>query len=309
MNKLVCLLTLGALAVAPAALHAKIVRTVEKTFAVQPGGNFRASTQGGDIQVSTADVAEVRVTAKQVFRASSEAEADEIAKKLELKFEQQGNDVVAEAKLERSGWWNNTPVSVSFTVVVPRQFNLHLGTSGGDIAVGDLRGTVKARTSGGNLKFAKIDGAIDASTSGGDISLEEGTAKADLSTSGGDIRVKRAGGPTKVSTSGGDIQLESVAQIVSASTSGGNIVARLTEPLTKDVSLGTSGGDVKVTLPKGAAFRLDAGTSGGSVDAAGLTITIEKGGAGKSRLVGVVNGGGPLLKLRTSGGDITVRTN
>lgn len=309
MNKLVCLLTLGALAVAPAALHAKITRTVEKTFAVQPGGNFRASTQGGDIQVTSGDVAEVKVTAKQVFRASTEAEADEIAKKLELKFEQQGNDVVVEAKLERSGWWNNTPVSVSFTVVVPRQFNINLGTSGGDIAVGDVRGTVKARTSGGNLKFAKIEGAIDASTSGGNIFLEEGTAQADLSTSGGDIKVKRAGGPTKVSTSGGDIELDAVARIVSASTSGGDIVARLTEPLTQDVSLGTSGGDIKVTLPKASAFRLDAGTSGGGVDATGLTITIEKGGAGKSRLVGAVNGGGPLLKLRTSGGDITVRTN
>ena len=38
-----------------------------------------------------------------------------------------------------------------------------------------------------------------------------------------------------------------------------------------------------------------------------LKRTIEKGAIGKSRLVGSVNGGGPLLKLRTSGGDINVR--
>lgn len=309
MNKLVCLLAFGLFAVAPAALHAKITRTVEKTFVVQPGGNLRALTQGGNIEVTSADVAEVRVTAKQVFRASTEAEADEIAKKLELNFTQQGNDVVAEAKLERSGWFGTTPVVVNFSVVVPRQFNLDLATSGGDIAVGSVRGTLKARTSGGDLKFAKIDGSIEGKTSGGNISLEEGTAQATLSTSGGNIRVKRAGGPTKVSTSGGDIQIDSVAQLTSAATSGGDVVATLTEAPAQDVSLSSSGGDIKVTLPKSAAFRLDAGTSGGSVDATGLTITIEKGGAGKSRLVGAVNGGGPVLKLRTSGGDITVRTN
>ena len=34
----------------------------------------------------------------------------------------------------------------------------------------------------------------------------------------------------------------------------------------------------------------------------------QKGGTGKSRLVGSVNGGGPRLKLRSSGGDVTVRT-
>jgi hypothetical protein len=53
-------------------------------------------------------------------------------------------------------------------------------------------------------------------------------------------------------------------------------------------------------------FQLDAATSGGDVNAAGLTITIDRGGQGKSSLSGAVNGGGPVLKLRSSGGDIVV---
>jgi hypothetical protein len=60
---------------------------------------------------------------------------------------------------------------------------------------------------------------------------------------------------------------------------------------------------------KGAGFHLDASTSGGEVRADGLTITLEHGGSGKSKLVGAVNGGGPRLKLRTSGGDVRIRTN
>lgn len=313
MKSLITLLTLGALLASPAALQAKITRTVEKTFTVQPGGSLKASTQGGDIVINAADTPEVRITAKQVVRASSDAEADEILADLTLTLEQQGNDVVAEAKYEkgRGGFHfgNWPPVSVSFTVTVPREFNLNLNTSGGDVTVASLKGNVRARTSGGDLHFDRIDGDLDGHTSGGDIVLSEGTARAKLGTSGGDIRIDRAGGPTEVSTSGGDITLESVAQLLSANTSGGDIKATITEPIKQDTVLSTSGGDVRVRVVKGAGFELDASTSGGDVKAEGVTITISKGGVGKSRLAGSVNGGGPRLKLRSSGGDITIRTD
>lgn len=313
MKSLSRLLILVAAFAAPLLASAKIVRTVEKTFTVQPGGNLKAGTQGGDITIETSDRPEVHILVKQVFRnANSEAEADEILKKLTLTLAQEGNNVTADAKYEkRTGTWfgNWPPVTVSFVVRVPKNYNLNLNTSGGDIDVASLTGNVHARTSGGDLKFARIEGDLDASTSGGDITLTEGTARAKLSTSGGDIEVDRAGGPTEVSTSGGDIELRSVAQLISASTSGGDVHAVITEPLKQDTELGTSGGDVVVTLVKGVGFQLDAHTSGGDVNAAGLTITIDKGGTGKSRLVGAVNGGGPLLKLRSSGGDIRISTN
>jgi DUF4097 and DUF4098 domain-containing protein YvlB len=313
MKTLVSLLALGALLTAPAAVQAKITRLAEKTFTVQPGGNFKATTQGGDITIKTGDVSTVHITAKQVIRASSEQEADEILTKLTLTMEQNGNDVTAEAKYEkRSGgsWFSNwPPVNVSFEVTLPKNFNLNLNTSGGDIKAASVQGNVRARTSGGNLTFDRVDGEIDAHTSGGDIVLKEGTARAKLGTSGGDIEIDRAGGPTEVATSGGDITINSVTQLLSATTSGGNVHATLTEPMKQDTILSTSGGDVRVRVAKGAGFELDASTSGGDVRAEGMTITIAKGGVGKSRLAGTVNGGGPRLKLRSSGGDIAVLTD
>lgn len=47
MKRTLPFLALGALTALP--LSAKIVRSVEKTFAVQPGGTLRVLTQGGDI--------------------------------------------------------------------------------------------------------------------------------------------------------------------------------------------------------------------------------------------------------------------
>lgn len=311
MKTLTCLLTLGTLSVAaPVVLHAKIVRTVEKTFAVQPGGTFRGHTQGGDFVIRTGDVSTVQVTAQQTIRADDDEEADALLADLAFRLEQVGGDVVAEARYDRKSSWSWRtwpPVSVDFTVVVPRDFNLELTTSGGDVDVGDLKGEIKARTSGGDMRFGRIDGDVDARTSGGDIFLREGAAAVGLHTSGGDIRVGRSGGRTDVSTSGGDIRLDDVGELVRAKTSGGNVHAVLSERFGGDAEIGTSGGKVVVRVPGKIGFQLDARTSGGKVDAAGLTITIDRGGTGKHRLVGAVNGGGPMLKLRSSGGNIEIR--
>jgi len=305
-------LSAGLLALAPVVASAKIERTVEKTFTVQPGGMLSIETQGGDIRVQTSADPIVKVVAREKIRASSDAEADEILKKLTLAIEQQADGVAASARYEKmpSGfhWGSWPPVQVDFTVTVPASYNVTLKTSGGDVTVGDLTGKVHARTSGGSITLGRITGDIDAGTSGGDMRLAEGLATVKLSTSGGNIRVGRAVGPADLDTSGGDIEIKSVENTLHAATSGGDVSAGIAGTLKGDCRLGTSGGRVHVTVGKGVAFDLDASTSGGDVEATGLTITIEKGGAGRSRLAGKVNGGGPLLRLRSSGGDIVVQT-
>ncbi len=283
----------GLLAVLPLSAQAKIVRNVEKTFAVQPGGNFKAATSGGDIVIKTGAGDQVRVIAKQTIRASNDAEADELLKKLELTIAQEGNDVVATSKYASKiggvsfGIW--PPVSVDFEVTLPASFNVELKTSGGDIVCGDLQGKAAANTSGGDVMLGHIGGEVQVHTSGGDIVLEQ------------------AAGSAKLHTSGGDIKVGSVLNTLDASTSGGDVSARLSGGLKGDCSLSTSGGDIRAVVDDNAAFQLDASTSGGDVEAYHLTLTIERGGHGKSKLVGKVNGGGPLLKLRTSGGDIDIK--
>jgi hypothetical protein len=290
--------------------HAKIERVVEKSFTVQPGGVLTVETQGGNIRVETSNEPMVKVVAKETIRASSDEEAAAILKDLSLTIEQTSEGVSAISKYEKSfsglhfGSW--PPVQVSFVVSIPTEYNVKAKTSGGDVSVGNLLGKVNARTSGGNISLGKISGDVDAGTSGGDVRLDEGRARVKLNTSGGNIAVNHAVGPTNVDTSGGDIKIDLVENTLDASTSGGNVSAGFIGTPKGDCVLHTSGGTVRATVDKFAAFRLDASTSGGSVDANGLTITLEKGGSGKSHLVGTVNGGGPTLKLRTSGGDIRV---
>ena len=312
MKSFISLLTLGALLAAPALLQAKITRTVEKTFTVQPGGSLKVQTSGGDIKVLTGPGNGVKVTATERFDTDSETKADELLKDLDLTIEQQGDNVSAIAKYDRHGGWHFgswPPVSVSFTVLVPAHYNVDLNTSGGDIHLESINGQARLRTSGGDIKIDRVDGEVDGGTSGGNITLREGTANVKLTTSGGDIQVDRAGGEADLSTSGGDINIKSVQGRLTASTSGGDVKASIEGALKGDCKLTTAGGEVVVSVDKNAAFDLKAHTSGGDVDAAGITISIEKGGLRRSSLAGKVNGGGPQLYLSSSGGDIRIHTN
>lgn len=291
---------------------AKIEREVEKTFQVQPGVHINVTTAGGEVRVESSNDSVVRIVAKEHIRASDDAEADDLLKKLDLRIEQSGNEVTASASYASSlgfhvGNW--PPVHVDFIVTVPMSASADLKTSGGDIVVSDLEGAVHAHTSGGDVKLGSIGGNIDASTSGGNVVVAEGRSSVRLSTSGGNVSAKHLVGPADLRTSGGDIKVDSAENTLKAETSGGDVKASFEGGLKGDSVLSTSGGQVKASVSKDAAFHLDASTSGGEVNAAGLTITIDRGGMGRSTLAGLVNGGGPVLKLHSSGGDIEISTH
>lgn len=313
MKTLPRLALVAALLASPVVALAAIERSVEKTFTVSGAGTLHVETQGGAIRVSASKDNVVKVTARERIRAGSEEEADALLKKLELTMEQDGNDIRIVSRYERKpfglsfGSW--PPVNVDFVVTVPAAFAAELHTSGGGITIGDLAGKVTARTSGGTIKLGKIGGAVDARSSGGSIALDEASAPVELQTSGGNITVGRVAGSSSLSTSGGNIRIDSATGALRAHTSGGSITAGIAGPLKDDCSLSTSGGSVRVTVDKTAAFRLDASTSGGDVDAEGLALSLEKASRNRGRLAGDVNGGGRVLKLRSSGGGVVVRAN
>jgi DUF4097 and DUF4098 domain-containing protein YvlB len=283
---------LAAVAVAgtAAAASAKIDRTVERTFKVQPGVHLHITTAGGNIQVVDGSGDTVRVVATEHIRASSDAEADALAAKYDLSIEQNGPEIVASAG-ESKGFvlhFGPEPVVVDFRVETPRAASAEI------------------RTSGGNIRLGSIGGDVDAETSGGNIALGEGRKSVRLSTSGGNISAGRIAGRSDIHTSGGDITLDSLAGETRASTSGGDVRAVIDGPLSGDCSLSTSGGRVKAAVSRGATFRLDASTSGGEVRISDVPVALDHGRIGSESVAGTVNGGGPTLRLRSSGGDIDI---
>lgn len=186
----------------------------------------------------------------------------------EVAFEQNGNDVKVEGdKNSNWGGWGNHSMSVKFVVKVPESYNLDLNTGGGSIDVEDVKGNVKAYTSGGSIELGEIEGDVD------------------------------------VKTSGGSIRVEDVAGNIDARTSGGSVKAKLSKQITDDARLSTSGGSVVAYLAPSMAVEIDASTSGGRVKSEFEVDGTVK----KNRVRGSINGGGPELTLRTSGGSVSIK--
>ncbi len=301
----------AALAAAPlgTAAHAD---TETWSFDVSPGDRLVLDTEWGEVHVATHDGNTVEVVVEK-------------AEALDLTHEQRDGTLTIRGTRRGEGlvrWfldWGDRP---TFRLTVPHRHDLSLRAAGGDIAVDDLDGDLSARTSGGSIvveeitgplevetsggsiRVAAAGGAVSATTSGGAIALGPTAGDVDARTSGGSIRVEEAAGRVAARTSGGSIAVGAAGPI-EARTSGGSIRARFRERQDGDSDLRTSGGDIEVFLAEGVAVDIDAKTSGGRV-VADLPVTVA-GTSEDSALRGAIGGGGPQLRLRTSGGSIVLR--
>lgn len=310
----------AALFIAASAFAAEDV--IKKGFNVSDGGTLRLNNAIGKIRVVTGGTG----VAVEVTRTADDRRAERTMREHKITFEQRGNDVVIESDLndDNSLWssWDND-YEVRWNIRVPDRYNVDVETSGGSIEIDDIRGTVEARTSGGGIKTGRIDGQgtlktsggsitvagasarLVAHTSGGGITVGDTTGPVEAKTSGGSIRLARTGGDVVARTSGGGIHIEDAMGKVDAHTSGGSIHAKLSRQPAADSSLKTSGGGVVVSLAPSIAVDLDAHSSGGGVRS-DVPVTVQ-GTQDDDSIRGRINGGGPKLVLRSSGGGIRVK--
>lgn len=224
---------------------------------------------GGTLDLRT-DVGRLIIKTHNQDTVLLEAEIDgKQSDNFKLDHKVKGNDVIITGKLEkREKWGWNSNLRVTFEITVPENYNLELRTSGGSIDIADLKGNIDAHTSGGSIDVGNITGKVDLHTSGGSITTEEIYGMIDAHTSGGSIRTTFAQ------------QLVDNAEL---STSGGSITAYLVSDVKIDIKASTSGGRVR------SEFDID-------------------GRVKKNSVKGEINGGGPKLKLHTSGGSISIKS-
>ncbi len=288
--------------------------TVNKSFEVSPGGLLTVDADLGSIDVRSGTSNKVNV---EVIREARDAGALD---DLDLSIDQSGNNVTVSAKLPHgSNWFRHNRLRLSFFITVPRTYDVDLKTSGGSVKVADLEGRVLAKTSGGSLDLGQIVGPVEGKTSGGSIKLQACRGSADIrtsgggidigdvdgnvaaETSGGSINIEQARGRVHARTSGGGIDVHEVFGEIDASTSGGSVSATIMQQPSGDCRLSTSGGGIEVRMAENIGFDVDAKTSGGRVR---VDFPISADLIEKNAVRGPVNGGGPQLHLRTSGGNI-----
>jgi hypothetical protein len=283
---------LGLIVLVPLLAGPVVAAEFDQRVPAEPGGRLRIDLSGGEVEIEGHDEDSVRVEASASGPGSNAVEFELSGDPRDLRLRSSRRGI--------AGWFGGR---VRVRVRVPEEFSLDVRTSGGSIEVEEVRGRVELRTSGGNVEVSKIEGPVELRTSGGSIEAEviEGDLRAE--TSGGSIEVKEIDGRVDVKTSGGSLQIHDVDGAVRARTSGGTISVRFSGAPEGDIE--TSGGWIEIEYPEGDGFELDAESSGGRVE---LEERSEMQGTVQTHRVRAdVNGGGPRLRVRTSGGDIRLR--
>jgi DUF4097 and DUF4098 domain-containing protein YvlB len=210
--------------------------------------------------------------------------------------------------------------------------DLGLHTGGGPIVVHQGNGKIVAETGGGSIDIESGGQDATIETGGGSIEVRHCKGRVKVSTGGGGIELGDIGGPVEIDTGGGSIRLNSARGHVHAETSGGGIellgvpsaqaetgAGGITVKLIntggerRDSELETSAGDITVYIASDVALDVRASVdmaNGHHITSEFPDIRVRSEGDWGSKTIsaeGKLNGGGPVLKVRTSTGDICFR--
>lgn len=247
--------------------------------------SLNVQTSGGHITVEGTSGTEARIEMYVRKNGRSLTSEDTDLSDWEIDISHSGQSINAIAKRKNNGWGffngNNHP-SISFIVYTPEEINSNLKTSGGHINASNLSGNQQLKTSGGHIELAMLSGTVDAHTSGGHISGQ---------ALNGEIELK---------TSGGHINLENIDGSLDARTSGGHINASLLS-ISGSLNLKTSGGNIDIAIPGNTGLELNLAGTFVNANIDNFSGKIER-----NKVNGELNGGGPLLSARTSGGTVSL---
>jgi hypothetical protein len=290
---------------------------MERQLMLRPGGTFTLDSDVGSVTVTGDSPSGAAV--------SIESRIDDFANRFDVQFQETGDGAVVRIKRRSSGIVDRIRDGLRgntrMTIHVPRSTSTTISTSGGSIQAAAL-GNVRLRTSGGSIGAEEIAGRAELKTSGGSITARGIGADLDADTSGGGIRIAQVRGAVRASTSGGSIEVDTASGDIDATTSGGGVRVRgaggrvdahtsggsvevaFTPGNGRGGDLSTSGGGIAAAIDPTVKLSIDAASSGGGVRA-DVPITIN-GTLSRRTLKGDLNGGGPLLRIRTSGGGVRI---
>jgi DUF4097 and DUF4098 domain-containing protein YvlB len=146
--------------------------------------------------------------------------------------------------------------AVVWRIVTPRNVNLDLVATSGNINVGDTDGDAIVRTAGGSITAGQIKGKAAIITQGGLVKAGNIGGDAEIRSQGGTLEVGDVGGNAEFHTTAGQIRAGSIAGSVLAE--GGRAIFIIKAG---DVNATTNAGDISI----GDAARINAKTAGGTI--------------------------------------------
>jgi hypothetical protein len=164
-------LVLGGCDVGMAHLAGRASEEWNRTYSLKPGGELRIANTNGKIDVEPSGGTEGLVRAEKIARAATDAGAQELLPRIEIKEE-----VSPERVSIQTGKWEGFLIGAGFEVryhvKAPKGVLVNVTNTNGQIALTDLDGKVTAHTTNGGVTGKGLTGAVEARTTNGGVVLD-----------------------------------------------------------------------------------------------------------------------------------------
>lgn len=280
----------------------------ERTYDVDTPVDLDVQTGSGSVIVRGDGDDRTRIVGRLYVRQRRGRISDDVAE-LARRFETEppvelsGNQIRVGLDWDKndSDVWEH--VSISYEIEVPRKARVAARTGSGSQEIRGVAGPIEASTGSGSIDLDDIGGRAEARAGSGTIRAMGIAGGFDARTGSGSVSfVQTAPGDVAIATGSGSVELRGVEGALHARTGSGRIAVEGRPTGTWDLEAGS--GSIRLELPRDFAFDLDARTGSGSLDSK-HPVTVQ-GTLDRGRLRGTVRGGGPLLRVRTGSGSVSI---
>ncbi len=268
------------------------VEQVEKSLSFEGVELVKLRNVNGSVRITSWEQPEVLVKATKKVKATSEEKAKEYAQEVKIRIEKVDDtiEIITEHPKGRKPKFIKG-VNVEYDVTMPREANLDASSTNGSMNVAGIIGEILANTTNGSVSIKGCEGQLIVKTTNGRVNVEEVSGNVRAKTTNGSISAKLA-------MLDGESRFE---------TSNGSINVQIKEGHSVPLTAHTNNGSITVELPSSFAADIEANTSNGKIRSE-LPINLV-GEISKTSLHGELNGGGPLMKLKTTNGKINIRSS
>ena len=235
-------------------LTAKASDEWTRSYPLSAGGEVRIVNTNGRIDVEGVDGSTVEVRAERIARGATDAAARELLPRIVIK-EEKKPDLVSLETERMSGIMFGAAFEVRYHVRAPKNAEINVTNTNGQVALTALDGKVRAHTTNGGVNGKSLGGGVDARSTNGGVTIDMASVGADnisLRTTNGGVTLTLPDGAKatlSASCTNGGINVSSLENLDVSDQSRRRLEARLNGGGTA-IELRTTNGGIRVR-PRG----------------------------------------------------------
>jgi hypothetical protein len=224
-----------------------------KDIEVTANAELMISNTSGAVEIKGAPVDRIVIDAVKSVKATDAAEAEEVARHIDIKVKKSGNRVSiitsyikmddrSRSFFERLfGAGGDSFGSVDYEIKVPMDCTIEIDNLSGEILVSEvnkpvyvsatssdmhlhtIRGSIEIEGISGNIKIAEIEGDVDINATSSDIKIDSITGKIDIHATSGSATGRNIWGAISLAQTSGDVYLERLIGEIRVKSISGSI--------------------------------------------------------------------------------------